>query len=89
MGWSKAVAAVAALLHLLAGWVKEWRDKTDPERIDAEREKQRQARLKAAYTGDMDTLAADIDRLRQRAKRRLSERLKQTCADEDRGTGPV
>lgn len=89
MNWSKAVAAVAALLHLLAGWVKEWRDKTDPERIDAEREKQRQARLEAAYTGDMDTLAADLDRLREKAKRRIRERLKQTLADENRGDGPV
>lgn len=85
--WATAAAAVAALILYL---VKMWAEQQDAtKKKEQERYETTQKRRQAAATGDADYLAADIDRLRERAKRHLSERLKQTCADEDRRTGPV
>jgi hypothetical protein len=67
-----------------------WAEQQDAtKKKEQEHHETTQKRRQAAATGDADYLAADIDRLRERAKRRLSERLKQTCADEDGRTGPV
>jgi hypothetical protein len=85
--WATAAAAVAALILYLA---KLWAQHQDsPAKKEKQRHETTQQRRQAAATGDAGYLAADIDRLRERAKRRLSERLKQTCADADRGNGPV
>lgn len=87
--WATAAAAVAALiLYLVKLWAQQ-REANSPEQKEQEHHETTQQRRQAAATGDADYLAADIDRLRERAKRRLSERLKQAGADEDRGTGPV
>ena len=85
--WATAAAAVAALILYL---VKLWSEQQDSaKKKEQERHETTQQRRQAAATGDADYLAADIDRLRERAKRRLSERLKQTVADAERGNGPV
>ena len=85
--WARAVAAVAALIHTVIQWLMDRQAASAPAKLEEQRHETTQSRMEAASSGDADYLAADIDRLRQRAKNGLRERLVEAGAAESGGDG--